>query len=87
MKVARFEAIEISVPNGSILTRFPFPDLPNLRNAKIDRIVFYTAGTISATPLTGSTPAKAPTPTDGSAKDINKARLLSITSLITCSVI
>lgn len=56
MKVARFEAIEISVPNGSILTRFPFPDLPNLRNAKIDRIVFYTAGTISATPLTGSTP-------------------------------
>lgn len=56
MKVARFEAIEIAVPNGSNLTRYPFPDLPNLRNAKIDRIVFYTAGTISATPLTGSTP-------------------------------
>lgn len=56
MKVARFEAIEVSVPNGSTLTRYPFPDLPNLRNAKIDRIVFYTAGTISATPLTGSTP-------------------------------
>ena len=56
MKVARFEAIEVSVPNGSSLTRYPFPDLPNLRNAKIDRIVFYTAGTISATPLTGSTP-------------------------------
>jgi len=56
MKVARFESVEISVPNGSLLTRFPFPDLPNLRNSKIDRIVFYTAGTISATPLTGSTP-------------------------------
>jgi hypothetical protein len=56
MKVVRFEAIEISVPSGSVLTRFPFPDLPNLRNSKIDRIVFYTPGTISATPLTGSTP-------------------------------
>jgi hypothetical protein len=56
MKVARFEAVEINVPTSSVLTRFPFPDLPNLRNAKIDRIVFYTAGTISATPLTGSTP-------------------------------
>jgi len=56
MKVARFEAVEISVPSGSTLTRFSFPDLPNLRNAKIDRIVFYTAGTITASPLTGSTP-------------------------------
>lgn len=56
MKVARFEAVEIAVPSGSTLTRFSFPDLPNLRNAKIDRIVFYTAGTITATPLTGSTP-------------------------------
>jgi hypothetical protein len=44
------------VPSGSVLTQFNLPDLPNLRNAKIDRIVFYTAGTISATPLTGSTP-------------------------------
>ncbi len=56
MKVARFEAVEIAVPSGSTLTRYNFPDLPNLRNAKIDRIVFYTAGTITATPLTGSTP-------------------------------
>ena len=56
MKVTRFEAVEIAVPSGSTLTRFNFPDLPNLRNAKIDRIVFYTAGTITATPLTGSTP-------------------------------
>ena len=56
MKVQRFEAVEISVPSGSVLTQINFPDLPNLRNARIDRIVFYTAGTISATPLTGSTP-------------------------------
>jgi len=56
MKVQRFEAVEISVPSGSVLTQFNFPDLPNLRSARIDRVVFYTAGTISATPLTGSTP-------------------------------
>jgi hypothetical protein len=56
MKVQRFEAVEISVPSGSLLTQYNFPDLPNLRSARIDRIVFYTAGTISATPLTGSTP-------------------------------
>jgi hypothetical protein len=56
MKVTRFESVEVNVPNGSTLTQFNLPDLPNLRNAKIDRIVFYTAGTITATPLTGSTP-------------------------------
>lgn len=33
--VTRFEYVEISVPNGSTLRQFPFPDLPNLRNAKI----------------------------------------------------
>ena len=54
--IDRFEAVEIAVPSGSTLTRFYFPDLPNLRNAKITAIQVYTAGTISATPLTGSTP-------------------------------
>jgi hypothetical protein len=44
------------VPSGSTLTRFYFNDLPNLRNAKITSIQVYTAGTITATPLTGSTP-------------------------------
>ena len=48
--------MEIPVPSGSTLTRFYFPDLPNLRNAKITSIQVYTAGTITATPLTGSTP-------------------------------
>jgi hypothetical protein len=56
MLVQRFEAVEISVPSGSTLTRFYFPDLPNLRNARITSIQVYTAGTITATPLTGSTP-------------------------------
>ena len=56
IRIERFEAVEIAVPNGSTLTRFYFPDLPNLRNAKITGIQVYTAGTITATPLTGSTP-------------------------------
>jgi hypothetical protein len=56
IRIERFEAVEINVPNGSTLTRFYFPDLPNLRNAKITGIQVYTAGTITATPLTGSTP-------------------------------
>jgi hypothetical protein len=56
IRIERFEAVEISVPSGSTLTRFYFPDLPNLRNSKISAIQVYTAGTISATPLTGSTP-------------------------------
>jgi len=56
MTLERFEAVEIAVPSGSTLTRFPFPDLSNLRNAKITSIQIYTTDTISATPLTGSTP-------------------------------
>jgi len=33
--VTRFEYVEIPIPSGSTLRQFPFPDLPNLRNAKI----------------------------------------------------
>jgi len=56
IRIERFEAVEINVPSGSTLTRFYYPDLPNLRNAKITAIQVYTAGIITATPLTGSTP-------------------------------
>ena len=56
MRIKRYEAVEISVPSGSTLTRFYFPDLPQLRNAKIEAVQVYVAGAISATPLTGSTP-------------------------------
>lgn len=56
IRIDRFEAVEIPVPSGSTLTRFYFPDLPNLRNAKINSLQVYTAGSITATPLTGSTP-------------------------------
>ena len=56
IRIERFEAIEVSVPSGSTLTRFQFPDVPQLRNAKISAIQVYTAGSITATPLTGSIP-------------------------------
>jgi hypothetical protein len=56
IRIDRFEAVEIPVPSGSTLTRFYFPDLPNLRNAKVNNIQIYTAGSITNTPLTGSTP-------------------------------
>ena len=55
-RIERFEAVEIAVPSGTTLTRFYFPDLPNLRNAKVTGVEVYTKGLISATPLTGSTP-------------------------------
>ena len=54
LKIKRFEAVEINVPNGSTLTRFYFPDLPQLRNAKIEAIQVYSAATLAASPLTGS---------------------------------
>jgi hypothetical protein len=54
INIKRFEAVEIPVPNGSTLTRFYFPDLPQLHNAKIQAIQIYAAGTLAASPLTGS---------------------------------
>jgi len=57
MKIKRYEAVEIPVPTGSTLTRFYFPDQPQLRNAKIQGVQVYTPTAITKTPLTGSTPA------------------------------
>ena len=56
MRVKRFKAVEVNVPSGSTLTRFNFPDQPQLRNAKIQGIQVYTPTVITATPLSGSTP-------------------------------
>ena len=56
MRVKRFQAVEIFVPSGSTLTKFSFPDQPQLRNAKIQGIQVYTPTVITATPLSGSTP-------------------------------
>lgn len=57
MKLKLFQSIEVPVPNGSTLTRFFFQDQPQLRNAYIKGIQFYTPSVLTATPLTGSTPA------------------------------
>ena len=46
MRIKRYEAVEINVPSGSTLTRFYFPDLPQLRQAKIESIQTYIAGAI-----------------------------------------
>ena len=56
MRIKRFQAVEINVPSGSTLTRFQFPDQPQLRNAKIQGIQVYTPTTITKTPLSGATP-------------------------------
>lgn len=56
MRVKRFQTVEVNVPSGSTLTRFFFPDQPQLRNAKIQGIQVYTPTVITATPLSGSTP-------------------------------
>lgn len=57
MKLKLFQSIEVGIPNGSTLTRFFFQDQPQLRNAYIKGIQFYTPTVLTATPLTGSTPA------------------------------
>ena len=51
----RYECIEVAIPTGSTNTRFYFPDAPQLRNAMIQAVQVYTAGTLSATPNSGST--------------------------------
>jgi hypothetical protein len=51
-----YQAVEVAIPNGTTLTRFFFQDQPQLRNAYIQAIQFYTPTVLTATPLTGSTP-------------------------------
>jgi len=57
MLVNRYEPVEIVIPSGSNLTRFYFPNLPNLTNALVDRIVLYTEFASATSILTGGTPA------------------------------
>ncbi len=55
--IKRYESIEIIIPDGATNTRFYFPDLPNLRNALIDKFVLYGSIAINPSVLTGGTPA------------------------------
>jgi hypothetical protein len=52
-----FQAIEIPIVSGNTLTRLFFQDQAQLRNAAVNAITLYTPGSITATPVTGSTPA------------------------------
>jgi hypothetical protein len=56
MIVKRFQSVEINVPTSSTLTKFFFPDPPQLRGAKIQGIQVYTPTALTKTPLSGSTP-------------------------------
>ena len=56
IRVKRFQSVEVNVPNSSSLTKFFFPDQPQLRGAKIQGIQVYTPSVITKTPLSGSTP-------------------------------
>jgi hypothetical protein len=51
-----YQCVELAIPNSSTLTRFFYQDQPQLRNAYIQAIQFYTPTVLTATPLTGSTP-------------------------------
>lgn len=51
--IKRFEPIEIYIPTDSQLTRFYFPDLPNLRNALIDRLILFDEQCINPSIITG----------------------------------
>lgn len=57
MLVNRFEAVEIYIPDGSTATRFYFPNLPNLTNALVDRIVLFPNNAAITSILTGGATA------------------------------
>ncbi|GEM_PF-1999226 len=55
MPVFRQEVIEVEIPAGSTVSTFYFPDMPNLRNAKIFGIDFCSLSVMSVSPQTGKT--------------------------------
>lgn len=59
LKVSRYEAVEVSIPSGSTLSKFFFPDLPNLTGrdsypVSINSIVFFSSDATTLSPLSGS---------------------------------
>lgn len=52
--ITRYEVVEVQIPNGTTLTQFNFPDMPNLRNAKILAIDYLPFDIINKSPNTGS---------------------------------
>ncbi len=54
-KIIRHELVEITIPAGSTLTRFNFPDLPNLRNVLLFGFQVYTNEAVSKSIISGNT--------------------------------
>jgi hypothetical protein len=50
-QIIRHELVEITIPSGSTLTRYQFPDIPNLRNSMIWGLEVYTVDEISNSPI------------------------------------
>lgn len=53
--IKRFEVIELSIPAGNTLTTINFPDMSNLRQAKILSIDWYASDNYEVSPNTFST--------------------------------
>lgn len=53
-KIIRHELVEITIPAGSTLTRYNFPDLPNLRNVLLFGYQVYTVNAISNSIISGN---------------------------------
>jgi len=53
-KIIRHELVEITIPAGSTLTRFNFPDLPNLRNVLLFGYQVYTVNSVTASIISGN---------------------------------
>jgi len=49
-KLIRHELVEITIPAGSTLTRFQFPDIPNLRNSHLWALQVYYGPIDNVTP-------------------------------------
>ena len=53
-KIIRHELVEVTVPKGSTLTRFSFPDIPNLRNSLLWGVQVYTVNTTPKSIISGN---------------------------------
>ncbi len=53
-KIIRHELVEILIPAGSTLTRFQFPDIPNLRNSHIWGLQVYTRDEVTNSIISGA---------------------------------
>jgi hypothetical protein len=50
-KIIRHELVEIIIPANSTLSRYNFPDIPNLRNSHILGLQLWDANTITTSPI------------------------------------